>query len=53
MSIRAANVANIGLDEASLTASMGIMAAINRTYASTNTAAEARAYAASEKPLRQ
>jgi hypothetical protein len=49
MSIRAANVANIGLDDASLAASMGIMAAIAGAYASTNTAAEAGAYAASEK----
>ena len=49
MSIRAANVANIGLDEASLGASISVMAAINGAYASTKTAAEARAYAASLK----
>ena len=49
MSIRAANVANIGLDEASLGASISVMTAINGAYASTKTAAEARAYAASLK----
>ena len=49
MSIHAANVANIGLDEASLGASMGVLAAISGAYSLKKTAAETRAYAESEK----
>ena len=48
-SIRAANVANIGLDEAALGASMGVLAAISGAYSLKKTAAETRAYAESEK----
>jgi hypothetical protein len=49
MGINAANVANIGLDNASLQASMEVMASSNREYAQTSNMAEARAYSAAPK----
>lgn len=49
MGINAENVANIGLDEASLQASMEVMASSNREYAQTSSMAEARAYSAAPK----
>ena len=44
MGIREANVASIGLDSASLDASMEVMASINACYARAATPAQARAY---------
>lgn len=52
MGIRAENVANIGLDEQSLGATMDAMAATNVAYAKTASMAEAFDYAASPKFLR-
>jgi hypothetical protein len=49
MGINPENVANIGLDEASLRASMEVMASSNREYAQTSNMAEARAYSAAPK----
>jgi hypothetical protein len=49
MGIREENVANIGLDEAALKASMEIMAATNCEYAQKPTMAEASAYSAAPK----
>ncbi len=49
MGINRENVANIGLDQESLSASMEVMAATNRDYARTANMEEARAYSAAPK----